>query len=453
MRIAAILVAGLLLAQALTSTIWFESRRRQMLEIPTRVFATRVADAARILSLRPAGARDEAVEALSVPGFRLRFTAKLPPPERSNADLDRVTALLSEVIRLHLGRPAEIVILCAELQDEWSRPAGSWAMMSARDPVVVFRVAIRLAPDQPWLLAMGREDENGADFGRLGTIADYVLRIYLLRIVIVAVLTLIAVRLAMTPLKRMAGAAEALGRDINRPPLDVDGPREVRAAAEAFNAMQARIVSDIEEKTRFLAAVSHDLRSPITRLRLRTEMLPTEALKENFRRNLGEMEELIDATLDFLRTGAERRDGVLVDLDRLVADLAGDLSISGSVIRVKGSAGDAVTGCPQDLRRCVQNIIENALRYAGQADVLLSAGSDHARICVLDDGPGIPDDQLERVLEPFHRIEASRNSASGGVGLGLSIAANIVGAHGGHLRLANRSTGGLEVTIDLPATA
>jgi signal transduction histidine kinase len=165
-------------------------------------------------------------------------------------------------------------VIDAALMDENNRPAGSLAMMTAHDPTASFLVAARLSPQDPWLIARGQEDENGADLDRAGTILDYILRIYLLRILIVVALTLLAVRLAMTPLKRMGDAAEALRRDIHSPPLQTCGPREVRGAAEAFNAMQRQIIENMEERSRFLAAISHDLRSPITRLRLRSGCCP-----------------------------------------------------------------------------------------------------------------------------------------------------------------------------------
>ena len=304
-RIACILVAGLLLAQLLTSTIWFESRRRQMLEIPARVFATRVADALRLLDARPPGDRAELMAALQAPGLSLRFAPHLPAPQAGVQDVQRSSALLQHTMRVHLGRPVEVRVISAQLLDDRGRPANTWAMLSAQEPAAQFRVAVRCDPADPWLQAEGHEDENGADLDRVGTIADYVVRIYALRILIVGLLTWFAVRLAMTPLKRMADAAEALGRDIHSPPLETSGPREVRRAAEAFNAMQQKVVGHIEERTRFLAAVSHDLRSPITRLRLRTEMLPDETQKAGFRKDLVEMEGMVDATLSFMKGGAD----------------------------------------------------------------------------------------------------------------------------------------------------
>lgn len=448
-RIACILVAGLVLAQLLTSTIWFESRRRQMLEIPARVFATRVADTVRLLDARPIGERKGLIAALQAPGFALYSARRLPAPSAMQ-DLRRSSELLERTIVVHLGRPAEVRVISAQLLDDANRPADSWAMMSAREPTASFLVAVRLHPGEPWLVARGREDENGADLDRMGTILDYILRIYLLRILIVALLTWFAVRLAMKPLKRLAGAAEALGRDIRSTPLATCGPREVGQAAEAFNVMQQRLIGYIDERTRFLAAVSHDLRSPITRLRLRTELLPAEEQKCGFRKDLAEMEGMVEATLYFMKGGVDEELHEDVDLDAILGGIVSDLETQGAVVTLTGLAGSPVSGFPQGLRRCLWNLAENAVRHGGRADITVIDYGGSVKITVKDDGPGIPEGRLELVFEPYYRQEESRNATSGGVGLGLSIARTIAIAHGGMILLRNRTAGGLEASLSLP---
>jgi signal transduction histidine kinase len=451
MRIAIILVGGLLLAQLITGTVWFESRRRHMLEIPTRVFATRVADTVRILQAQPPVERAALLNAMQAPDYALRLSTALPVAGGQTHDIAHATKLLTDVIRLHLGRNVDVRVLDAQLLDDRGAPADSWDMVAAASPTTAFRVAVRLSPDATgWLIVEGSEDENGVDLDRARTILDYIFRIYLLRIFIVVALTLIAVRQAMAPLKRMADAAEALGRNIHSPPMRTCGPREVRRAAEAFNAMQTQLVANLEERTRFLAAISHDLRSPITRLRLRTELLPREDLKVQFRRNLSEMEEMVDATLSFATSGVEDSLREEVDLDLMLALMVADYAAQGMPVTLTGVVGGTLRGFPRNLRRCVQNLIENALRYAGNADIHASGTAQQVSIVISDHGPGIPDDQIDKVFEPFYRLEISRNAASGGIGLGLSIARNIALAHDGTLRLANRPTSGLLVTLTLP---
>jgi signal transduction histidine kinase len=294
------------------------------------------------------------------------------------------------------------------------------------------------------------EGQHGAGAHCLTTIADYVLRIYLLRMVLLAAIALFAVRLAMQPLRRMITAAEALGDNIDRPPLPTRGPAEVKQAAEAFNTMQARLLKVMQERSHFLAAVSHDLRSPITRLRLRTETRLHDDLRDSFRRDLHEMESLIDATLSFIQDGTVMQDAVALDLFPILGDLAQLMREQGGKVALSGVRQATMRGYPQSLKRCFQNLIENALRYAGIAQVGLEVDDHAVRVHVRDDGPGIPPDQLERMLEPFQRLEASRSTATGGFGLGLSIAINIVKAHGGTLVLSNLPTGGLSVDVTFP---
>ncbi|MFT4052911.1 MAG: ATP-binding protein [Novosphingobium sp.] len=449
-RIACILVMGLVLAQLLTSTIWFESRRRQMLEIPARVFATRVADTLRLLEARPAVERPGLIAALNAPDFSLRLASELPVRHNASQDLRRSSALLEDTVRLHLRHPVEVRVIAAQLLNDADRPADSWAMMADGQPTAAFLVAVRSDPGARWLIAAGREDENGADLDRIGTIMDYVLRIYLLRILIVAMLTWIAVRLAMKPLKRLAQAAESLGHDLHSPPLATCGPREVRQAAEAFNLMQHRLIGHIEERTRFLAAVSHDLRSPITRLRLRTELLPLEDQKPGFRKDLTEMEGMVEATLSFMQGGVDEDLHEAIDIDTVLAGIISDLKTQGAAVTLTGTAGAALPGFPQGLRRCLWNLAENAVRYGGRADITVSDHVDGVTIRVKDDGPGIPDERLELVFEPFYRQENSRNIALGGVGLGLSIARSIAVVHDGTILLRNHPDGGLEATLHVP---
>jgi signal transduction histidine kinase len=293
------------------------------------------------------------------------------------------------------------------------------------------------------------EGQHGAGTRCLTTITDYILRIYLLRMAILAAIALFAVRMAMQPLLRMIAAAEALGNNIDRPPLPTDGPVEVKQAAEAFT-MQARLLKGMRERSHFLASVSHDLRSPITRLRLRTETRLPDHLRDSFRRDLQEVESLIDATLSFIQDGSEMQNRVPLDLFPILDDLVQFMQEQGAEVALNGACQATMQGYPLSLKRCFQNLMENALRYAGMARVELEVDDHTVRVHVWDDGPGIPPEHLERMLEPFQRLEESRSAATGGFGLGLSIAANIVKAHGGTLELSNLRSGGLSVNVTLP---
>lgn len=251
------------------------------------------------------------------------------------------------------------------------------------------------------------------------------------------------------PIDRLALAARELGKNIDRPPLTEDGPAECKEAIQVFNQMQARIRQQLEERDRFVAAVSHDLRTPLTRLRLRAETLESSEDRRQFGRDIVEMDEMITATLDHLRGVADPEPMVQLDVKALVDSLADDQQACGHWVPVHGRAGSlpAQAGA---LRRCVGNLIGNAIRYGGQTEVFLWDTGDEVGIEVRDHGPGLPEAELERVMAPFYRVEGSRNRHHGGVGLGLSIARDIVARHQGRLQLRNAQGGGLLAIVVLP---
>jgi signal transduction histidine kinase len=267
---------------------------------------------------------------------------------------------------------------------------------------------------------------------------------------VVLVVTLIAVRWVTRPLKTLAQAAEQLGADIDRPPLDERGPLEVSRAARAFNTMQQRLAAFIHDRTRIFAAMSHDLKTPITRLRLRTALLDDADLRAKFEKDLAEMEAMVAATLDFMRGLESREPAQPLDVMALLESLAEDAREVGGDVRLEGAAQAPYVGHPQTLQRCLANLIDNAVKYGRSATVVVEDTARALVIRVRDAGPGIPEAELERVFEPFHRLEASRNRDTGGTGLGLTIARNIAQGHGGTLTLANLPAGGLEAAVTLP---
>jgi signal transduction histidine kinase len=248
----------------------------------------------------------------------------------------------------------------------------------------------------------------------------------------------------------LATAAEKLGEDINRPPLPETGPSEAQRAARAFNTMQRRLARFIADRTRIFTAMSHDLKTPITRLRLRTEMLEDEALRAKFDKDLGEMESMVTQTLDFMRDASAQEAVQRVDAMALLESLQTDYQDTGNKVEIEGGTVRPYPGRPLALRRCLTNLVDNAIRYGGRATIRLEDAADGLTIRVLDDGPGIPEAALEQAFEPFFRSEASRSRETGGTGLGLGIARNIARAHGGDLVLRNRAEGGLEAILTLP---
>lgn len=269
----------------------------------------------------------------------------------------------------------------------------------------------------------------------------------------VILLSLLAVRWITRPLKTLADAAEELGKDINRPPLPETGPVEVARAARALNTMQARLSRYLRDRTRIFAAMSHDLKTPITRLRLRAELLDDPQIRQKFSKDLEEMEAMVGATLDFMRGMENEERSQRVDVAALLESLQADAREIGGRVDIEGAALAPYAGRPQALKRCLGNLIDNAVKYGKSARVVVDDNAARLRISIRDEGPGIPEAELERVFEPFHRLESSRSRDSGGTGLGLSIARNIAELHGGTLVLKNIPAGGLEAILTLPRRA
>ena len=252
------------------------------------------------------------------------------------------------------------------------------------------------------------------------------------------------------PLGDLAKAADAVGRGTAVQPLQERGARELKRATRAFNAMQERLNRYLDSRTRVLAAMSHDLRTPITRLRLRVESIEDEALRMRCVEDLDEMTRMVRGALSIFRGLNDEEPTVPVDIDALLLELQRRYGEVNANVAVEGQATAPFPGKPLALKRCLGNLVDNALQYGELATIAVTDSDDELTIRVLDNGPGIPEAELERVFEPFYRLESSRNRATGGTGLGLSIARDVAQAHGGSLTLANRSDGGLEAKLVLP---
>lgn len=445
-RLVVILVSGMLAAQVLTSSIWYDVRHSQVLEIPTRLIASRLADIVRVATTDPRRT-GLLLQSLSTPAFNLELR-NAPSAERAPLTAqDRATeSLLRSLINEKTATQTPLNLLNLTLFDNQGHKAGIDTLFGSSPAAGQFTLELRLA-DGRWLHVQAREDQGWTSLAPADVMIDYFLRIYLVRIIVVAIIVLLAVRLAVRPLNQLAQAAQALGQDIRRQPLPIKGPVEVQRAAQAFNLMQQRLLASLAERTRFLAAVSHDLRSPITRLRLRTEMLDNEPLKERFRKDLTDMEGLVSTTLDFVSSGEINEPRQSIDINALLQSLQADLQDVGEHITLTGRATRPFSGYARSLKRCVQNLLENAVRYARDVHVIVDEQPASLTITVRDSGPGIAPEQLTQVLEPFYRLESSRNSSTGGYGLGLSIAQTVAAAHGGTLELHNRPDGGLDAVL------
>jgi signal transduction histidine kinase len=277
---------------------------------------------------------------------------------------------------------------------------------------------------------------------------NLILSLVLLVLLLVIVLYL-AARSITRPLSDLARAADSIGRDSRPAHLQERGARELRDAARAFNTMQDRLRRYLDSRTRVLAAMSHDLKTPLTRLRLQVEALDNPPMQARIGRELDEMEAMVREALALFRGLDDGEPATPIDIDALLAKVRDEFKDMGATVTLSGHALQPFTGKPQALKRCLTNLIANAVNFGTCADVVTEDGTELV-IRVRDHGPGIPEAELERVFEPFYRLESSRNRDGGGTGLGLSIARDIAQAHGGSLTLSNLAGGGLEAALRLP---
>jgi len=260
-----------------------------------------------------------------------------------------------------------------------------------------------------------------------------------------------SVSLATKPLSRLSEAADRFGADVHAPPVSETGPREVKHAAAAFNRMQRRLRQFVTDRTRMLAAISHDLRTPLTRMRLRAEMMEDGEQRTKILSDLQEMEDMVGATLAFARDENTDEPSRPIDLAALMETIAADASDMDQPVGLTTAGSLPVQMRPRAFKRAIVNIIDNAVRYAGRTEIDVSRDRDEAVIRIADHGPGVPESERENVLRPFYRCEGSRSRDTGGIGLGLSIASDTISAHGGRMVLSETPGGGLTVEVRLPA--
>lgn len=344
----------------------------------------------------------------------------------------------------------------AVVREEWSRrlPGRAVAVVASRGPLQRARepgraeglrimMATRLRDGQ----ALQAEVEVGAPrFRTEGLLGPLVLLG-----VVTALLVMLAMRWALRPLEQLAAGAKALGVGLDAQPVPQQGPPEVRQAAEALNSLHARLREHVQGRVQSLAAISHDLRTPITRLRLRAELLPDAENRATFGRDLRQLEDMVQATLDYLRGIGEMPALEPVDVDGLLAQVIEDVEgLGGIEVDAPEPCGLVVRGHAPSLRRALVNLLRNAAVHASEPVLSVEPNGAQVRIHILDRGPGIPEQEIPRVMRPFEQLDRSR-AASSGAGLGLAIAHEVAVRHGGRLVVANREGGGLRATLELAA--
>lgn len=458
-RLMGVLAAGLMLAQLLSALINVVERDQLLNRGFGQQPAQRIADVVALLDTLPRAERGRVVAVLSVPPLVLSLNDA--PLLAQTPELSGRGALL--VARLHTALGADRA-LRVELRSGFApgleRMNGERYRRSLQHEDAVHRIGAKASA--PVLRAeVQLPDGQWARFDSALPPAPEALpwRLVLtLAVLLLSMLGLswVAVRWVVRPLHVLAQAAQGLGEDLARPPLPEDGPLEVRQAAHAFNTMQRRLAQFVDDRTRMLTALSHDLKTPLTRMRLRTELLDDDEARPRFESDLLEMETMVTQTLDFMRGLGGHEPQASVDINRLLASLQADHQAMGRGVQIEGQALAPLLGVASLLRRALGNLIDNAVLYGGSATVRVEDTPSCLRLHVLDTGPGIPEAELARVFEPFHRLEGSRNRSTGGTGLGLGIARSVARLHGGDVLLRNRtvladgSAGGLDATLDLP---
>ncbi len=457
-RLVLILLCGLIFAQLVTAYLNLSERDQLLYRASGMQTAQRIADVSKLLDSVPAAERRRIVAVFNAPPLAISLDRPRMAPDRGPPETDLRLSMFETVLGYALGEGLQVQAVTAAgaperyAQRAWRSPPG---MPMMQGPMSGGAMSMMHPESRFFVVQVVLRDGTVVTFDSFVSpeAAGMPLRLALTLLVLlgtVVALSLIAVRWVTGPLSTLASAAEKLGEDINRPPLPETGPVEARRAARAFNTMQGRLSRFISDRTRVLTAMSHDLKTPITRLRLRTELLDDETLRAKFSKDLGEMESMVAQTLDFMRDASASEPLQRVDLMALLESMQTDYQDMGNAVEVEGRLEAPFSGMPLALRRCLTNVVDNAIRYGKRALVKAEEATDRITIRVLDEGPGIPEQELEHAFEPFFRGESSRNRETGGTGLGLGIARNIARAHGGDLVLRNRPGGGLEAILTLP---
>ena len=448
-----VLVAGMVVSLLVGSWIYTLDREQAVRAVGGLAAAQRITNLTKLVRETPREGRERIVSGLSDQTFRISLSAQ-PPAIVPNDDEVAVARAIKEYLVDQLSlRPGQQPRVSASVPD--SPIFGGGGPMMGRSPMMHgfggfgglggfrdLQVAVPL-PDGQWLSFATALPESGSAFSR-----QFLLSMAIMAIVIFAV-SFWAVRRVTAPLAAVSAAAERFGNDLNAQPMPETGTIETRQASRAFNTMQSRLRSLIDNRTRMLAAISHDLRTPLTLLRLRAENVENPQERDKMLASIAEMDSMIGETLQFARDEANTETRRPTDVAALVQSIVDDMADAGMPVKME-PAEPIVYDCrPDALKRAIRNLLDNAVKYGKAANVAIQSTPKKINIIIDDEGNGIPEDELSRVFDPFYRVEESRNRETGGVGLGLAITQSIVQAHHGEIILSNRPTGGLRAQLEL----
>jgi signal transduction histidine kinase len=428
-----VLVVGLSVSHALSVVMYLTDRTSALLFTGGEHVGERIATVVRLVESASPGERERIVELAAQPNLRVALGGQSAVVDVTGRGWE--AGVLRDSLAAHLD---------ADGGREFRSRYGELANAGSASTQPAFFVSVAL-PDRSWLNFIAPVEPQSLFWSLRFGLSMVVM------LLAVVVLSVIVVRHLTRPITDFARAAQRLGVDVKAPPLPETGPAEVRQAATAFNVMQGRIRRFVEDRTQMIAAISHDLGTPITRLRLRAEFIEDAEQQKKMLADLDDMQRMVASALSFARDEASGEPRAAVDLRSLLQRVCDDMADAGhEVVLATGDTAVPYHCRPAALRRALGNLVENAVKYGRRARVSLSGSGGHVTVRIDDDGPGIPEDLREEAFKPFRRLEGSRSRETGGTGLGLTTARTIIRAHGGEIVLANRPEGGLRVEIALP---
>ncbi|MFT5722834.1 MAG: signal transduction histidine kinase [Motiliproteus sp.] len=442
-RVIGLLLLVVFLVQGTSALLFFEERDEELRSAKVANLVTRTASIIRLLNNTPPTLQTSILQAITTPGMHFWISdssslfgeAILDDQGRSESRFaELITPDLPEIrVAIEKDLPKGGHFREAIMADNSTHPHSEQA---------VAIIAIK-RPQGEWLNSMQLD---------LEPTHGWVWTTLLLTSFIAGTLAVLffLLRRITRPLARLTAASDQLGRGEKTKLVAEEGPEDMKRTIRAFNLMQERLLKFVQDRTTMLAAISHDLRTPLTSLRLRAELIDDADTRKKIIATVTEMQQMTETVLEFARDDSADEDTHVMDLVTLVDSLCQDMQDLGSTAYFTTTGKIAYSCRPVSLRRALRNLIENAVAYGDNARVSIESGSDNAIILIEDDGPGIPIKDIQRLFEPFARLDESRSKVTGGIGLGLSIARSIIHAHGGDIALSNKKRGGLCVAISLP---
>ncbi|ENY73001.1 ATP-binding protein [Aeromonas diversa] len=462
-RMLLLLLLAILLSQTILTGIWMQQIQKRELEgmlSTTRNLAMSAASTVSFFKSLPLQYRHIALDQLRNMGGSRFFVSlneeeirvnSIPDSERKAVVLGEVRTILGNklsdtmAIKVDFSRPEELHVfnndtLLADLPSSWARYTLS--LEPINPPVLVIQIEIKRGE---WLYLAALLPAPYMTLDDTVMPANQV-RFIALMTVFLCFFTFMLVRWQTRPLRRLAKAAANLGKDIDQPSLKEEGASEIVAATRAFNIMQHRIRRYIDDRERLFSSISHDLKTPITRLRLRVELLDDEVQIAKFSKDLDELELMVKGALQTVKDTDIHENIEQIDINAMLDQLAESLNLREERLTIEGRCKHGYRGKPLALKRCIANLVDNGIKYGKKVRIILLDDDEMLILFIMDEGPGLPEELLDRIFEPYYRFDTEQP----GNGLGLGIARNIAHAHGGDLVLENRPTGGLQATLSLP---